>query len=319
MELMVLTIPDCPHGPLLESRLNQALDGRSDVQIFRRVVADAAEAARLGMHGSPTLLIDGRDPFAVDDPPTSVSCRLFRAENGQLTGAPTVKQLREVLAVAPDGAFVPLERGLRKVHQAILSGFATTGHAPTQAELARAVGAPSASVKEALVKLHAADFLQLDADGAVQVAYPFSATPTPHQVQIVGDAQVFAMCAVDALGMARMLQSDVRITTVDAHNQDPVAITVRADGETAQWSPRSAVVFVGQSVECGPCEPTTGPVADRAVSSAEACCGHVNFFGTPASAQAWAAQHPSVAGDIVDQQTALKLGAQIFGPLLDRF
>jgi MerR HTH family regulatory protein len=32
--------------------------------VHRRVIADEREAARAGMHGSPTLLVNGADPFA---------------------------------------------------------------------------------------------------------------------------------------------------------------------------------------------------------------------------------------------------------------
>jgi hypothetical protein len=36
--------------------------------IRHRVVTDEREAAEAGMHGSPTLLIDGVDPFAQPGP-----------------------------------------------------------------------------------------------------------------------------------------------------------------------------------------------------------------------------------------------------------
>jgi hypothetical protein len=65
MELTVLAVPGCPNAPVLEQRLAEALAGRPAPTVARRVIADADEAARWGMRGSPTLLIDGRDPFAV--------------------------------------------------------------------------------------------------------------------------------------------------------------------------------------------------------------------------------------------------------------
>jgi hypothetical protein len=49
------------------------------------------------MHGSPTLLIDGQDPFADPDTPSSLSCRLYRAPDGRQQGAPSVADLRGVL------------------------------------------------------------------------------------------------------------------------------------------------------------------------------------------------------------------------------
>jgi hypothetical protein len=38
------------------------------------------------------------------------------------------------------------------------------------------------------------------------VAYPFSGTPRGHRVRIDGEHWVEAMCAVDALGIAAMLE-----------------------------------------------------------------------------------------------------------------
>jgi hypothetical protein len=54
------------------------------------------------MHGSPTLLIDGRDPFAGPGAPASLSCRLYRDETGRLGPAPSVDEFRHALAAARD-------------------------------------------------------------------------------------------------------------------------------------------------------------------------------------------------------------------------
>jgi hypothetical protein len=70
MELMVLAVPGCPNAPELERRLAVVLAGRPTVMVTRQVISDAAEAARWGMHGSPTLLVDGQDPFAEPGAPT---------------------------------------------------------------------------------------------------------------------------------------------------------------------------------------------------------------------------------------------------------
>ena len=99
----MLSVPRCPNVPLLEQRLTQALAGRPAVTV-RRVIADADEAARCGMCGSPTLLVNGHDPFA--DPGTApvVACRLYRGEDGRLDGAPTEAALRQVLGQADAAA-----------------------------------------------------------------------------------------------------------------------------------------------------------------------------------------------------------------------
>src|ERR1700756_1105514 len=97
MQLTVLAVPGCPNAPVLEQRLAGLLAARPEVTVTRRVIADAAEAARWGMRGSPTLLVDGRDRFAGSGSGAVVACRLYRDEQGRLDGAPTVSALRDVL------------------------------------------------------------------------------------------------------------------------------------------------------------------------------------------------------------------------------
>jgi predicted DsbA family dithiol-disulfide isomerase len=96
MELTLLTTPACPHREVFEQRLAQALAGRA-VTIVRHEVDDAASAQRLGLRGSPTLLIDGTDPFAAPGEPAGVWCRLYRLPDGGVDGAPSVDQLRAAL------------------------------------------------------------------------------------------------------------------------------------------------------------------------------------------------------------------------------
>jgi hypothetical protein len=99
-ELTVLAVPDCPNASVLQRRLAGLVAGRPDVTVTRRDITDLADAVRWGMHGSPTLLIDGRDPFAVPDTAPAVACRLYPGENGRLDGAPAVSALRLVLEQA---------------------------------------------------------------------------------------------------------------------------------------------------------------------------------------------------------------------------
>lgn len=100
MDLTVLAVPDCPNVMLLEQRLARVIEGRRDVSVSRRVIADQDEAERWGMHGSPTILVDGTDPFAEPGEPASMSCRLYRGSNGQVDGAPSVSQLRQAIGEA---------------------------------------------------------------------------------------------------------------------------------------------------------------------------------------------------------------------------
>ncbi|MEV5571854.1 thioredoxin family protein [Spirillospora sp. NPDC052269] len=98
---MVVTVPDCPNGSVLEERLAQALGESGDgpgVTVRRQEVRTEDEAERWGMHGSPTLLVDGRDPFATPDMPVGLACRLYPSDSGgRPEGAPSVEALRAAL------------------------------------------------------------------------------------------------------------------------------------------------------------------------------------------------------------------------------
>jgi predicted DsbA family dithiol-disulfide isomerase len=97
MELTILTVPDCPNAAALEGRLEAVLAGYPDTIVRRRQVADEQEAAETGMAGSPTLLINGMDPFAVPGQVPGLSCRLYRDAAGRIAGAPPVEDLRRAL------------------------------------------------------------------------------------------------------------------------------------------------------------------------------------------------------------------------------
>jgi len=97
MKLTLLTVPDCPNAAGFEERLALALAGRPDAVVRRREITDERQAAQAGMHGSPTLLINGVDPFAAPGQAPGLACRLYRDAAGRTTGTPTVEALRRAL------------------------------------------------------------------------------------------------------------------------------------------------------------------------------------------------------------------------------
>lgn len=84
----------CPHWQLAEKRIRDVVGSDADIQY--RLVSGPEEAADVGFHGSPTILVDGADPFATDETPISFACRVYTTEEG-IEGAPSVAQLRRVL------------------------------------------------------------------------------------------------------------------------------------------------------------------------------------------------------------------------------
>ena len=99
MTLEILQVLECPGADLLAVRLAGLLAGRPGPQVTRRIVTSQADAERLGMTGSPTLLADGTDPFAHPGLLPSVSCRLYLDEHGRRSPAPSPGQLRAALGL----------------------------------------------------------------------------------------------------------------------------------------------------------------------------------------------------------------------------
>lgn len=322
MRITVLTVPDCPNAPLVRERITAALGGR-EAQVELVEVTEDAEAARWGMTGSPTVLLDGVDPFAKAGAVPSVSCRFYRDEDGRVEGSPSVTVLRRALtgavvsgadagmecceAEALDsigrdgrGRLAPAERGLRAVHQAVLRYFASAGRAPETDELESVAVAHGRTAGEVLAELDREDFLHLDQAGRIRAAYPFSAVETRHRVRLVGGVEAWSMCAIDALGISAMLGQDVMVSSSDPVDGRPVTVTFV--GGAARWEPAEAVVFVGRRDGAGP--------------AATVCCDALNFFTGRASAEQWTREHPEVKGQIIAQDRAVEIGVQTFGPLL---
>ena len=69
---------------------------------------------------------------------------------------------------------------------------------------------------DALVALDADDIIRVRA-GHIDIAYPFSAGPTPFLVRLSGGRERYACCATDALGMAPMVGDPVEITSSCHH------------------------------------------------------------------------------------------------------
>lgn len=88
----------CPNWRVAEGRLKEALvsvGADPDAVIYEQVTT-VAQAEALGFRGSPTILVDGIDPFADPDIPAGLACRIYRTATG-VQPAPTVEQLKAAL------------------------------------------------------------------------------------------------------------------------------------------------------------------------------------------------------------------------------
>lgn len=88
----------CPNWKETQAHLDALAAEGLEFEVTCQLIEtrEAAEAA--GFRGSPTVLIDGIDPFADPDAPVGLSCRVYRGDDGYM-GSPTLEQLRDLIAV----------------------------------------------------------------------------------------------------------------------------------------------------------------------------------------------------------------------------
>lgn len=98
MKIALLYFDGCPNWKTTESVLRDVMDelGLAADRLVLRRVETSEEAAELSFHGSPTVLLDGEDPFADLNATVGLACRLYPTKTG-VAGSPSRQQLTEVL------------------------------------------------------------------------------------------------------------------------------------------------------------------------------------------------------------------------------
>jgi len=98
VEVELLLVPDCPNAQPAEELLTSALRaaGLGSTPIRVSVIESQHAAEHRGFVGSPTILINGCDPFAEPGRPPALACRVYPGP----AGLPPAEQLRAVLAAA---------------------------------------------------------------------------------------------------------------------------------------------------------------------------------------------------------------------------
>lgn len=105
--------------------------------------------------------------------------------------------------------------------------FVELGRAPSADEAGQELGRRVEDVRAGWRRLHDAHALVLDGStGAIRMAAPFSAVPTPFRVRAGGHAW-HANCAWDAFGVCAALGVDGRVETECPDCGDPIAVDVR--------------------------------------------------------------------------------------------
>lgn len=98
MDITLQYFDGCPNWRLADERLREALAASGDdARVTYENIDTPRRADEAGFRGSPTILVDGRDPFADEDVAVGLSCRIYQTETGP-DGAPSLAQLVAVLA-----------------------------------------------------------------------------------------------------------------------------------------------------------------------------------------------------------------------------
>lgn len=214
MEVTVLYVPACPNVDRATRRLREALDATGVVAtITETEVSTPTDAARLGMRGSPTILLDGHDPFAEPNDPTSISCRLYDV-GGAVDGAPSVEQIVSALerpgpVVMPrsdvDGELLTSDLGDRAIALAT-AGFAALwdGRAEHPADL---LPGQADDAKELVSGLVERGRCEIDGDGRLVGIHGLTLRTTRHSFDHAGVAH-HTWCAFDSIGIPAALHLD---------------------------------------------------------------------------------------------------------------
>ncbi len=188
----------------------------------------------------------------------------------------------------------------RTVLGAILAEFIRSG-GPVKVDdiVARLRAYPPGEVTIAVRELDEADMILVD-HAHVMIAYPFASPVTAFRVRLVDGRERYAVCAVDALGIAAMLGQPVTIRSPCHHCGAPLQIDVAPDGPIG---PSDIMVWVGER----------GDLRKKACTS---FCLTLNFFRSEEHLRSWWEGHPDVSGAAAVLDEAFALGARIFGKLL---
>jgi hypothetical protein len=140
-----------------------------------------------------------------------------------------------------------------------------------------------------------------EGDPTIAHAYPFSAEPTAHQVQLSDGPKVYAMCAIDAVGMPYMLKRDATVTSVCESCGS--SVTIRFEGQRLIESAPPGIVIWYATMSEG-CILATD------------LCPDLNFFCSDDHLKAWQMNHPSGRGRMLTLVQAVEQGPRSFENLM---
>ena len=103
MEIELLIVPGCPQEAAAAELITTAVaDTGVHARVTHTLITSLDQARRRGFAGSPTILINGSDPFADPAAPAAMACRLYPTPEG-LRGVPALRDLHQALKRIAEG------------------------------------------------------------------------------------------------------------------------------------------------------------------------------------------------------------------------
>jgi hypothetical protein len=101
VDVELLVVPDCPNESVALSLLRLAFDrvGLAAQSVRTTVIASQEQAQERGFVGSPTILINGVDPFGAAGQSPAYACRVYATPAG-LSGVPPLDDVISSLTAA---------------------------------------------------------------------------------------------------------------------------------------------------------------------------------------------------------------------------
>lgn len=192
-----------------------------------------------------------------------------------------------------------------RVRHYILKQAPTIGRLPSLDEIKKEFSLiQNDKLIQIINKLDKVDVIHLnEIKTMIEAAYPFSGLETAHRVKFKGDKceNIYAMCAIDALGVGFMFKKDISIESKCFHCEEKINIEIE-NNEIVSLKPITTVVWGHMEYSC---------------CAATSLCNNINFFSSKEHFEEWKKSQKELQGYILRIQEAFYLGKQFFEKRLD--
>jgi hypothetical protein len=192
-----------------------------------------------------------------------------------------------------------------EIREFILTKSPILGRIPSIYEIKKEFNKfPNEKVVTILNKLDMLDVIHLSDDKkSINAAYPFSGSKTPQTVKFKGEGykRIYAMCAIDALGVCFMFDCDVTIDSRCYYSGERIRIKIK-DNEIILLKPKNIVVWCDMEYSC---------------CAATSLCKNINFFSSKSHFAEWRKEKSNRKGHLLPIKEAFYLGKLFFENRLD--